>query len=84
MSKAEKLREITELMKRKRPAFHKADGLPSLTFEETKQALKPEDYFQVLKEIDPAEQDTQISQWNEFAKRKRSYQREEENQTVKD
>ena len=76
MSKEEKLREITELMKRKRPAFHKADGLVSLTFEETKQALKPEDYFQFLKDIAPEEQDKQIAQWNEFSKRPKLYQRE--------
>lgn len=76
MSKQQKIDEIVELMRRKRPVFHTADGLPSLTFEETKQALKPEDYFQVLSDIAPEEQDKQIALWNEFSKRQSLYQRE--------
>lgn len=76
MSKQEKLKEIAELIKRKSPAFHKADGLPSLTFEETRHALMAEDYFQVLKDIDPIEQDKQIAQWVEFLKRPKLYQHE--------
>jgi len=76
MTKQKKIEEIAELMRRKRPVFHKADGLLSLTLEETKKALKPEDYFSVLSDISPEDQDKQITEWNEFSKRKRLYQRE--------